>query len=318
MKNNSSRKVEKLHEPNWNNSDKENRTLCIKNALNLCKSRKWKEAMDWAYCAIKNYSEDKKTGTMCDLAQLYAIKGYCSHCMNNQEKSIKYYLKSTEYHFKAYNTNVHKDKEFYKFFSVNEGNIDSILHCIRLKHPSHFNDPMDAPILCDKDNGVPCTNVFNGIRVGCFGEVKGSHFYLNPRKWSFYGDSHKGICICYDFSGIEITDEYYLIRKVKYDFQYNPNSGIVGGLLSKSMVYKDEDEWRIIIHDKEQTSLDSDKDIPINLSMIKRVYLGYKCDRKIQEMIYNTLSEKKNIELFKVYPSQENFFELTCKPFSID
>lgn len=30
--------------------------------------------------------------------------------------------------------------------------------------------------------------------------------------------------------------------KLKYEDQYSPNKGIIGGLLSKSMVYHDEDE----------------------------------------------------------------------------
>lgn len=318
MKNSSLKQFEKLSEPNWNNSNIENRALCIQNALTLCKYRELEEAIHWADLGIKTYSTDINEDTLCDLAQLYAIKGYCSLSMNNQEDSKKYYLKSTEYHFEAYSTNVIKNREFYKFFSVDDDNIDSILHNIRLKHPSHFNDPMDAPILCDKDNGVPCTDIFNGIRIGCFGEVKDECFYLNPRKWSFYGDSHKGICICYDLSRIEVTDKYHLLRKVKYDSQYNPNRGIVGGLLSKSMVYKDEDEWRIIIHDRELTDLDSHKDIAINLSMIKKVYLGYKCEPKIQKKIYEVLSKEGNIELFKVFPSSENFYELTYSPFVID
>lgn len=318
MKNSSLKEVGEISELNWNNSDKDNRILCIENALALCNCREWKKAIFWANIGIETYSIGIEENTMCDLARLYAIKGYCCHFLDSQEESKEYYLKSTEYHFKAYNTNVHKDKEFYKFFSVDERNIDSVINSIRLIHPSLFNDPMDAPILCNKDNGVPYIDIFNGIRIGCFGEVKDELFYLNPRKWSFYGDSHKGICICYDFSGIEVTDEYFLMRKVKYESQYEPNRGLVGGLLSKSKVYEEEDEWRIIIHDRELTSLDSHKFIPINLSMIRKIYFGYKCDQKIQEKIYKELSNEENIELFKVFPSFENFYELTCRPFGID
>lgn len=314
MENSNTKEIGELSKLSWNNSDKENRDICIKNALDLCEYRKWENAIYWADRGIETYSTDVNENILCDLARLYAIKGYCSHFMNNEEDSKKYYLRSTECHFKAYGTNVTKDKVFYKFFSVDEDNIDSILHCIRLKHPSHFNDPMDAPILCNKDNGVPYTDIFNGIRIGCFGEVKDNLFYLNPRKWSFYGDSHRGICICYDLSGLEVKDEYHLMRKVEYYSQYSPNRGIVGGLLSKSIVYKDEDEWRLIIHDRELTSLDSHKDIAINLSMISKVYLGYKCDPKIQEIVYNTLSKDENIELLKVFPSLDNFYKLTCSP----
>lgn len=254
---------------------------------------------------------------MCDIAQSYAIKAYCLLSENNHAESKRCYIKSTELHFKAYSKNVHKTMEFYKFFSVRKDDIDSILDCILLKHPSVFNDPMDSPILQDKDNGIPFIDIFNGIRIGCFGKVKDDDFYLKPQKWSFYGGMHRGICICYNFSELEIEDEYCLFRKVKYEDQYSPNKGIIGGLLSKSMVYHDEDEWRIIINDRNLMNTEFAKKIPIKRSMIRRVYFGFKCDKRIQEDIYYKL-KGENIDFFKVYPSKENYYKLTCNPFNID
>ncbi|MDT4511856.1 DUF2971 domain-containing protein [Bacteroides cellulosilyticus] len=318
MKNNSSKETQKLSELNWNNPDSENRAICIQNALFLKDKEDWETAIYWVDSAINNYSEDKEENAMCDIAQLYAIKGYCLLFENKQEESKECYLKSTELHFKAYSKNVHKAKEFYKFFSIEESQIDSILGSILLKHPSMFNDPMDSPILQDTDNGVPFIEVFNGVRIGCFGEVKqDDEFYLKPKKWSFYGGMHSGICICYDFSEIEIKNEYHLFRRIKYENQFSPTKGVIGGLLSKSMVYNDEDEWRIITYDRNEKNIGSNEMIPIKYSMIRRIYFGFKCDKMIQEKIYNKL-KGENIEFFQVHPSEENYYELTCSPFSID
>ena len=317
MKNNSLKETLKLSELNWNNSDNENRAICIQNALVCIKNEDLETAIHWADSAINVYSVDEDEYTMCDIAQSYAIKGYCLLSENNHAESKRCYIKSTELHFKAYSKNVHKTMEFYKFFSVRKDNIDSILDCILLKHPSEFNDPMDSPILQDKDNGIPFIDIFNGIRIGCFGKVKDDDFYLKPQKWSFYGGMHRGICICYNFSELEIEDEYCLFRKVKYEDQYSPNKGIIGGLLSKSMVYHDEDEWRIIINDRNLMNTEFAKKIPIKRSMIRRVYFGFKCDKRIQEDIYYKL-KGENIDFFKVYPSKENYYKLTCNPFNID
>lgn len=51
--------------------------------------------------------------------------------------------------------------------------------------------------------------------------------------------------------------------------------------------------------------------------MIRRVYFGFKCDKRIQEDIYYKL-KGENIDFFKVYPSKENYYKLTCNPFNID
>lgn len=318
MENDSLKEARKRFDLNWDNSDSKNRAICINNALFFFKKRDWKTAICWADLAINDYSEDEKQDTICDIAQSYAIKGYCLLFENKQEESKECYIKSTELHFKAYSKNVHKAKEFYKFFSIKESQIDSILGSILLKHPSMFNDPMDSPILQDRDNGVHIIEVFDGVRIGCFGEVKeDDEFYLKPKKWSFYGGMHRGICICYDFSEVEIENEYRLFRKVKYENQFSPTKGVIGGLLSKSMVYNDEDEWRIITYDRDEKDIGRNKMIPIKYSMIRRIYFGFKCDKIIQEKIYNKL-KGENIDFFNVHPSEENYYELTCSPFSID
>lgn len=319
MKNNSLKGTRNVLDLNCCSSDSDNRAICINNAFFFIDEKDWETAISWADNAINNYSEDGEENTTSDIARSYAIKGYCLLAENRQEESKECYIKSTELHIKAYNSKKkHKGLEFYKFFSLKKENIDSILGCILLKHPSEFNDPMDSPILQDENNGVPFIEIFNGIRVGCFGEVKkNNEYYLDQKKWSFYGDMHKGICICYNFSEIEIEDEYSLFQNVDYDEKYAPTKGAVGGFLSKSKIYEDEDEWRFIIYDKNRINTESKITIPIKRSMIRKVYFGFKCDKTFRDEIYNKL-KGENIDFFKVYPSKENFYELICSPFSID
>ena len=195
-------------------------------------------------------------------------------------------------------------------------NLVSILNRLRLIHPSAFNDPMDCPIAINSNNGIPDIDLFNGLRVGCFGVVDDTvsnsarKYYLDASKWSYYGNFHKGICIEYDFSTLDLNEECVLMGKIKYEKQYNPTKGIVGsGLLTKSKDYEIENEWRIIWYD-ESLSTNEPKFIDIHPAIITNIYIGYKCSDEIQEQILQFRRDKPHIGVYKVQPSKDNFYQL--------
>lgn len=199
-------------------------------------------------------------------------------------------------------------------------NIDSILNKIMLKHPSDFNDPMDCPIATNPQNGIKDIDLFNGLRVGCFGIVENNEdkYYTNASKWSYYGDFHKGICIEYDFSKLDFSNPFALMDKVKYQKEYTAERGIVGsGLLTKSWDYAHEKEWRIIWFDE---SLTTHKAVFIDIQpfMITKIYLGYKCSEEIKTHILEFKSVNPHIQVYNIHPSDENFYQLCATELAAD
>ena len=300
-----------MKEPTWNNNVMENGLICLSNAQEIYRINR-EQAISWVDQAISYFR--KNEDSLCNLAQCYYIKAYLLW-ENDKDTSKALFTESIKTHILGNKNEDFREHKFYKFVTVNTSNIESILHNIRLVHPSNFNDPMDCPIAVDTKNGIPDTSLLNGLRVGCYGVVdEEKKYFLDASKWSYYADSHKGICIEYDFSNLEFKNEYALMGKIKYEAQYRPDRGIVGGsLLTKSNDYEQEDEWRIIWYDELLTSA-----IPVYINIqplkIVNIYIGYKCDvSEIQRYIMHFRNQNPHIRVYKIMPSEENFYQLTAK-----
>lgn len=304
--------VKNMKDLSWNNEDCENGKLCLANARD-CFYQNTALSLKYVNQAI-DYLENSKQ-CLCDLAQCYYIK---ASLLWNKDRNLSglYFTKSIKTHILGSKRNQYKTLKFYKFVGVNIEHLDSILSTIRLIHPSGFNDPMDCPITANPNNGIPDINLFNGLRVGCFGVVNDEPYYLDASKWSYYGDFHKGICLEYNFADLNFDNDYALMDKVEYKEEYIANRGIVGsGLLTKSIAYVHENEWRIIWYDDSLTSGEY-KYLEINPSMINAIYLGYKCSEDIKQRIIHFKKENPHISLYQVQPSEENFYKLSANELS--
>lgn len=297
-----------MKELNWNNTDRDNGIICLSNAQETYLTD-IDIALEWTNLAIDYFNGDKES--LCDLAQCYYIKASLTGT-DNQEYSRQYFTKSIKTHIEGSKRDLYRTHTFYKFVGVTMDTIDSILTRIMLKHPSDFNDPMDCPIAASPQNGIAYIDVFNGLRVGCFGVVENNEdkYYTNASKWSYYGDFHKGICIEYDFSKLNFSNPFALMNKVKYQREYTSERGIVGsGLLTKSWDYAHENEWRIVWFDE---SLATHKAVFIDIqpSMITKIYLGYKCPENIKTHILEYKRVNPHIQVYDVHPSDDNFYQL--------
>ncbi|MDY4044183.1 MAG: DUF2971 domain-containing protein [Marinifilaceae bacterium] len=297
-----------MKELNWNNTDKDNGRIYLANAKKTYRTN-MQVALYWIDQAISYFEGEKDS--LCDLAQCYYIKASLTYA-DNQEYSRYYFTKSIKTHIEGSKRDLYRTHAFYKFVGVTMESIESILNRIMLKHPSDFNDPMDCPIAASPQNGIPDIDLFNGLRIGCFGVVENNEdqYYTNASKWSYYGDFHKGICIEYDFSKLDFSNSFALMDKVKYQKEYTAERGIVGsGLLTKSCDYAHENEWRIIWFDE---SLTTHRTVFIDIQpfMITKIYLGYKCPEKIKMHILEFKSVNSHIQVYDVHPSNDNFYQL--------
>ena len=268
--------------------------------------------------AIEKYENTSDDTCLCNLSHCYFIKGsFCS----KKDEANEYFRKSIETHIKGSEQHRYKEHKFYKFYSVSDTNIVSILKKIRLSKPSEFNDPIDCPIVQDfSDNPLFLDKtIFDGLRVCCFGVVKSDSenndvFWADAKKWAYYGDKHRGICICYHFLPNTFEKELsnqFVFDAVKYKPVFSFYKGIVAdGFLSKSIHYEEENEWRIIWY--KRFFKRKYKYLSINENNITDIYIGCKCkDSIISKIIDYVKNSESAIRVFKVHPNNDNPFEMT-------
>ena len=118
--------------------------------------------------------------------------------------------------------------------------------------------------------------------VGCLADD-----YKNRLMWSHYGDSHKGFCIEYDYTGFDRMDIVpfpvaYTSERVKIPWKAaitkdpediaNATKVFMQALLTKDEAWSYEREWRILIHKKDNANL--------KMPPISCIYIGALCKEK--------------------------------------
>lgn len=120
--------------------------------------------------------------------------------------------------------------------------------------------------------------------------------YTNKLMWSHYADSHKGICVEYDFSDSAVNKSqplpvYYSHERPQFDWklageltQEAKSKGtacLMQALLTKDEDWSYEKEWRMVI------SADTEPD-DIPAPPIKCIYIGASCSKENTEKIVDT------------------------------
>lgn len=186
-------------------------------------------------------------------------------------------------------------KKLYSFRPINEYSLKEIaMNRIVVCHPSVFNDPYDSLILTWADhyrnhsNPKPHWKIFADsykyYRAKSFiSDSNSSQTLSNLLMWSHYADSHKGICIEYQFSD-NFTNKSNNIMKFK-KIHYSNNVSIDYSkaeintdlsLLTKAQPWQYENEVKLITY-----IIDDATFLPIELdkeSKIAAIYFGSCCE----------------------------------------
>lgn len=144
------------------------------------------------------------------------------------------------------------------------------------------------------------------MKVACFTENPGSVLM-----WAHYTGNHTGICIEYDISEVEKSNNF---RRDLYPVIYNRQISDLTAIFSlsiegapynnlfpiKSAVYKNpewqyEQEWRIIMHNFKSEYISTPKP--------KRILLGTKISNENEDMI-RSFCRNRGIDVFKVKHSK--------------
>lgn len=181
----------------------------------------------------------------------------------------------------------------YHYTNLNHG-LDLFKKGIHMSSPVFFNDPFDSYLsqtkmysevresLSDNPNrediiylnSIDDKYIQNGVlldfKVSCLSEA-----LLYSPQWTYYADSHMGICVEYDLEKLKAfcTTNKVILGKIKYskepmiDFSDKVTRRMLrDSIFNKSVQYSSEREWRLL-------SYKGPNYLPIQ-DCIKRLYIG--------------------------------------------
>lgn len=166
-------------------------------------------------------------------------------------------------------------------------------------------------------------------RISCFSHFKNeSELMENSTMWSHYADEHRGFCVKYtlDFGKTKFRDILLCsLFKVKYTsrtefitnnqlLNLNDKDGelyindavkkkLIKSLLTKSPFWSYENEWRLVLSEKECYLL-YENNIPF--PKIDSVYLGCRIDKSLEQLILKVGSEL-GFKVYKTYQMDNKF-----------
>lgn len=209
--------------------------------------------------------------------------------------------------------------------------MDIINKEITVSHPKVMNDPFDTIYLQwldyynqnnDKERKhiKPMLEAMGNVRIRCFVnnqlDVTDSEPVSNILMWSHYADSHRGMCLEYQFSNKfmnQTSDDAVLhFRKVNY----GPDALSIKseqmmtdiGLLRKCNAWEYENEVRLISFAPDR----KENFIPIKLdedSCILRVFFGMNCPKRDIDTVRSILSDGKT-KFYQMEKDWNNIYHL--------
>lgn len=163
---------------------------------------------------------------------------------------------------------------------------------------------------CDAiDTGYENTDGFNKlkVKVSCFSEVNDSVLM-----WSYYANSHNGVCVEYDLSKLDMTDSMNRrilnnLSKVHYSpiradslYSLSDEYNYLNFIVSKSSVWSHENEWRIICDTKEEF---------LPFDCISCVYLGvnFNTDSTKYKKLLDAVKKTEKLSIKKAVLNSSDF-----------
>lgn len=234
----------------------------------------------------------------------------------------------------------HIPTKLFKFQPIEEARINSLIQNeIWFSTPKDLNDPYDcmgvhwnegelssyfkATLPLDKLQHLSTNDLVYGAldsirdhnRISCFSEE-----LYNMPMWAHYANNHKGMCVEYDFSSLDTTndfckqlfpvgyetDRYDITNLMKLSFQQSPDMRIyllyfLMQIKHKSWAY--EQEWRIMLNAYEKRS--GLVECPIQPTAI---YFGLNCEEA--ETISKRIKEFVDCPMYKMVQTNSKFYHL--------
>lgn len=272
-----------------------------------------------------------------DMQKLFGNLGLCWYKLGElyDNRAIEAFKKQNYYQIAlSNNTSIHTTA--YAFRKCNAFLYQALVNeQLNLSSPTTFNDPFDCLIIplmklfgnntSDKVSIMIRKAFIDCLKIACFtSNVKLPYFkdpqnsfselikndkkhkkdkkeFLNSLMWAHYADSHRGICIKYNFYypvsllGGEDKNIVAYFKDVKYSADIgkytNQNSiNLEDAFFVKGKEWEYENELRLLYYDLNSKNDYGTIDIP---NCIEAIYFGLKCSEKDKETIMNIMKDKK-------------------------
>lgn len=170
--------------------------------------------------------------------------------------------------------------------------------CIPSDTPSLFKDPTATSEVYYKRCLWFPEKRFPTGKVACFSERNNA-----LPMWSYYANSHRGVCFKYDLRMLDLSDPVYeitkkSIHKVWYsDVCHEDKDGTFSPFF-KSQEWSHEQEWRLF-----RTSGDSHLHFPC----MTEIYLGVNFDGMLNDIALAIEKSGREIKLYRALPCRDSF-----------
>ena len=140
---------------------------------------------------------------------------------------------------------------------------------------------------------IPCGN------VACFSET-----WTSVPMWSYYANSHKGVCLKYDFDLLDKNDQGAInilnaLQKVWYSERRPIDSDQCYSPFVKGLQWAHEQEWRLFRMEGEQY---------VHLPCLSEIYVGVNCEPDDLELIAEAaMKSVRDIKIFVMRPAPDTF-----------
>lgn len=149
-----------------------------------------------------------------------------------------------------------------------------------MKKDAKYNDPA-----VQADMGRLTQGALDKARVLCLCETQ-----TNPRLWAHYSDGHRGFCLEFDTS-MEPFSHAYRVRYTKdypkLDINATPDQCFRTFLLTKSELWRDEEEWRCVVFSGGPAQW------PIPPKALKAVIFGTRASANLRATIAHLIAAHK-------------------------
>jgi hypothetical protein len=229
--------------------------------------------------------------------------------------------------------------DFYSFRKINEYSLDDLKNSqITVSNPTEFNDPFDClfyHFIKEKKDSLfdnrALIKSFEKIRIRCFVSesfLNRSTLQYENRKtkpvidvlmWSHYADSHKGICVLYNFefgvsqSSREVNSSFFKVNYFKdeiVDIGKDTKIGFEDGFLKKNKCWGYEDEVRLLYFDPKCN--DDFIHLPLDDAKVIEIYFGLKCPTEHVDMV-KQIFENTGVRFYKMKPDTTNIYNLIAE-----
>ncbi len=159
-----------------------------------------------------------------------------------------------------------------------------------------------------RNTKTPSAARIKGLRVASFSET-----YRSASMWAYYANSHRGVCLEYDFSRLD-KDSDILARnmyKVSYSTTIPENKfGRIYSPTVKGVEWAHEREWRFIANENDAGLSIKDGKPFLYAPYLSGVYFGCKLDKKYQSKIMKEIISdcyNKRVNIYRVSPCADDY-----------